>query len=39
MTSTARAAAKVIDELSQPNENNGMKQDGIKTQKKDWQSP
>jgi hypothetical protein len=29
MNSTVRAAAKIIDELSQSNENNGMKQVGI----------
>jgi hypothetical protein len=29
MNSTVRAAAKSIDELSQSNENNDMKQDGI----------
>jgi hypothetical protein len=29
MNSTVRVAAKAIDELSQPNENSDMKQDGI----------
>jgi hypothetical protein len=29
MNSTVKAAAKIIDELSQSNENNDMKQDGI----------
>jgi hypothetical protein len=29
MNSTAKTAAKIIDELSQPNENSDMKQDGI----------
>jgi hypothetical protein len=33
MNSTVRAAAKIIDELSQPNENNDMKQDGIQNTK------
>jgi hypothetical protein len=30
VNSTVRTAAKIIDELSQPNENNDVKQDGIK---------
>jgi hypothetical protein len=33
MNSTVRAAAKIVDELSQPNENNDMKQDGIQNTK------
>jgi hypothetical protein len=33
MNSTVRAAAKIIDELSQSNENNDMKQDGIENTK------
>jgi hypothetical protein len=33
MNSTGRAAAKMIDELSQSNENNGMKKDGIQNTK------
>jgi hypothetical protein len=33
MNSTVRAAAKVVDELSQPNENSDMKQDGIQNTK------
>jgi dsRNA-specific ribonuclease len=33
MNSTVTAAAKVIDELSQSNKNNGMKQDGIQNTK------
>jgi hypothetical protein len=33
MISTVTAAAKIIDELSQPNENNDMKQDGIQNTK------
>jgi hypothetical protein len=33
MNSTVRAAAKIIDELSQPNENNDMKQDGTQNPK------
>jgi hypothetical protein len=36
MYSTVRAAAKIIDELSQSNENNGMKQDGIQNTKRRW---
>jgi hypothetical protein len=33
MSSTVRAAVRIIDELSQPNENNDMKQDGIQNTK------
>jgi hypothetical protein len=33
MNSTVRASAKIIDELSQSNENNDMKQDGIQNTK------
>jgi hypothetical protein len=33
MNSTVRAAVKIIDELSQSNENNDMKQDGIQNTK------
>jgi cell division protein ZapA (FtsZ GTPase activity inhibitor) len=33
MNSTVRAAVKIIDELSQWNENNDMKQDGIQNKK------
>jgi hypothetical protein len=33
MISTVRAASKIIDELSQSNKNNDMKQDGIKNTK------
>jgi bisphosphoglycerate-dependent phosphoglycerate mutase len=33
MNSTVRAAAKIIDEFSQPNENNDKKQDGIQNTK------
>jgi Ni,Fe-hydrogenase III component G len=33
MSSTVTAAARIIDELSQPNENNDMKQDGIQNTK------
>jgi hypothetical protein len=33
MNSTVKAAAKIIDELSQSNENNDMKQDGIQNTK------
>jgi hypothetical protein len=33
MNSKIRAAAKIIDELSQSNENNDLKQDGIQNTK------
>jgi hypothetical protein len=33
VNSTVRQAAKIIDELSQPNEKNDMKQDGIQNTK------
>jgi hypothetical protein len=33
VNSTVRKVAKIIDELSQPNENNDMKQDGIQNTK------
>jgi hypothetical protein len=39
MNSTVRAAAKIIDELSQSNENNDMKKMEYKTQRQDSQSP
>jgi hypothetical protein len=33
MNSTVRAAAKIVDELSQPDEKNDVKQDGIQNTK------
>jgi hypothetical protein len=39
MNSTVWAAVKIKDELSQPKEKNNMQQDGIKSQRQDWQSP
>jgi hypothetical protein len=36
MNSTVRAAAKIIDELSQSNENSDMKKDGIQNTKARW---
>jgi hypothetical protein len=39
MNSTVKAAAKIIDELSQSNENSDMKQNGIQNTRQDRQSP
>jgi hypothetical protein len=39
MNSTVRKAAKIIDELSQSNENNGINKMEYKKQRQDWQSP
>jgi Ni,Fe-hydrogenase III component G len=36
MNSTVQAAAKIIDELSQPNENNDTKDDGVQNTKARW---
>ena len=39
MNSIIKTAAKITEELSQPNEKSDAKQDGIQHIKQDWESP